>query len=83
MVDRALMDYVLLPIRIGYIVLLLPRVLDVNMYRGEGGGMSDHILVEARLKVVCGWRSAGKMEGVGSVLKESELNRSVKKRGIP
>ena len=33
-VDRALMDYVLLPKR------MLGRLLDVNVWRGEGGGMS-------------------------------------------
>ena len=39
----------------------------------------DQFLVEARLKVVGGWRSASRMEGVRSVLKMSELNKSVKK----
>ena len=43
-VDRALVDYVLLPKR------MLGRLLDVNVWRGEGGGMSDHFLVEGRLK---------------------------------
>ena len=40
--------------------------------------MSDHFLVEARLKLLGGWRSAGRMEGVRNVLKVSELNYSVK-----
>ena len=40
--------------------------------------MSDHFWVEARLKLVGGWRSAGRMEGVRNVLKMSELNNSVK-----
>ena len=44
------------------------------------GGLSDHFLVEARLKLLGGWRSAGKMEGVRNVLKVSELNHSVKVR---
>ena len=39
-----LMDYVLLPRR------MLGRLLDVKVWRREGGGMSDHFLVEARLK---------------------------------
>ena len=69
MVDRALMDYVLLPKR------MRRRFLNANVCRGEGGGMSDHFLVEARLIVVCGWRSAGRMEGVRNVLKVSELNK--------
>ena len=41
---------------------MLGRLLDVKMLRGEGGGMADHVLVEARLKlgmdggVQGGWR---------------------------
>ena len=42
--------------------------------------MSDHFLVEARLKLVGGWRSAGRLEGVRNVLTVSELNNSVKER---
>ena len=42
--------------------------------------LSDHFLVEARLKLLGGWRSAGRMEGVRNVLKVSELNHSVKER---
>ena len=60
-VDWALMDYVLLPKR------MLGRLLDVNERR-EGGGMSDHFLVEARLKLVGGWRNARMMEGERNVL---------------
>ena len=48
--------------------------------RRRGGGLSDHFLVEGRLKLLGGWRSAGRMEGVRNVLKESELNHSVKQR---
>ena len=47
------------------------------MERGRGG-LSDHFLVEAILKVLGGWRSAGRMESVRNVLKVSELNHSVK-----
>ena len=49
------------------------RLLDVNVYRVEGGGMSDNFWVDAGLKVVCGWRSARRPESVGDVLKVSEL----------
>ena len=42
--------------------------------------MSDHFLVEARLKLLGGRRSAGRMEGVRNVLKVSELNHSAKER---
>ena len=50
-VDRSLMDYVLLPKR------MLEILLDVKVSRGEGGGMSDHFLVGVRLKFVGEWRS--------------------------
>ena len=39
-VDKALMDYVLLPRR------MLGRLLDVKVWRGEGGGLSDYFLVD-------------------------------------
>ena len=68
------MDYVLLPTR------MIGRLLDVTVWRGEGGGMSDHFLVEARLKLVGGWKSAGRMEGMRNVLNVSELNNSLKER---
>ena len=42
------------------------------------GGLSDHFLVEAGLKLLGGWRSAGRMEIVRNVLRVSELNHSVK-----
>ena len=44
------------------------------------GGLSEKFLVEARLKLLAGWRSAGRMEGVRNVLKVSELNHSDKER---
>ena len=60
------MDCVLLPKR------MLGILLDVKVWRGEGGGMSEHFLVEARLKLVGGRRSAGRMGRVRNVLKVSE-----------
>ena len=51
-VDKALMDYVLLPRR------MLGRLLDMRVWRREGGGLSDYFLLEARLKLVGGWGSA-------------------------
>ena len=44
--------------------------------RGDRGGMSDHFLVEAGLKVLGGWMSSRRMEGARNVLKLSELNKS-------
>ena len=68
------MDYMLLPRR------MLGRLLDVKVWRGEGGVISDHFLVEARLKLVGGRRSAERMKGVRNVLKVIELDNSVKER---
>ena len=42
---------------------MLGRVVDMKVWRGEGGGMSDHILVEAQLKLVGGWRSDREVGG--------------------
>ena len=47
------------------------------------GGLSDDFLVEARLKLVGGWRRAGRMEGARNVLKVNELNHGVKERAYP
>ena len=43
-------------------------------------GLCDHFWVEARLKLVGGWRRAGMIEGMRNVLKVSELNHGVKER---
>ena len=72
-VDKALMDYVLLPRR------MFGKLLDVKVWTVERGDCRP-FLVEARLKLVGGWRSAGRMEGVRNVLKVSELNDSVKEK---
>ena len=56
------------------------RCESVERRRGE---LSDRFLVEARLKLVGSWRSAGRLEDVRNVLKVSELNHSVKRKGIP
>ena len=47
-VDKALIDYVLLKRQ------MVGRLLDVKVRSGVGGGMSDHFLVKARLKLVGG-----------------------------
>ena len=73
-VRQGIVDCVLLPKR------TLGRLLDVNVWRGEGEGMSDHFLVEAQLKLVIGWWIKEFRESVRNVLKLSELNNSVKER---
>ena len=47
--ERALLDYVC--IRSCY----KDRLLDVNVFRAIAGGISDHYLVEAKMKVKKGW----------------------------
>ena len=49
-----------------------------SVERRRGGDSLTIFLVEARLKLVGGWKSAGRMEGVRNVLKVSKLNHSEK-----
>ena len=72
-IERALMDYVLVHKSVS------ERMLDVNVLRGESGGISDHYLVEGRLRVGGRWRKRRRVEGK-QVLKVSVLNDSVRKR---
>ena len=44
-VERALIDFVLISRRV------VGRLLDVRVLRREVGGMSDHLLVEGRMRV--------------------------------
>ena len=67
-VERALMDYVLVPKKV------VGRLLDVHVYRGEAGGMSDHYLVQGRLKVAGGRGRGGAGGREREVLKLSELD---------
>ena len=72
--DSALMDYVLVSRKV------VGSLLDVRVLRGEGGGMSDHYLVESRLRV-SGRRWDGRRVGcVREGLKVSELRKSEKAR---
>ena len=57
-VDRALMDYVIISRD------ARDRLLDVHVYRGAAVGMSDHYLVEGRVRVAERWRP-GEGEGLG------------------
>ena len=57
---------------------MLGRLLDVKVWRAEGGHCLT-IFGGSRLRLLGGWRSAGRMEGLRNVLKVSELNHSVKK----
>ena len=48
-VDRAMMDYVVVLRKV------IGRLLNVRALRGEEGGMSDHFLVEGKLRVSMRW----------------------------
>ena len=71
-VERALMDYVLVPKRV------VGRLLDVHVYRGEAGGMSDHYLVQGRLQVAGGREGTGRRGKVREVLNLRELDKGEK-----
>ena len=45
MAERALMDYVIVSKK------SLGRLMDVHVYKGEAGGISDHFLVQVKLRV--------------------------------
>jgi len=72
-IDRAVMDYIIVPKR------LIGRLLDVHVWRGEASGISDHFLVEGRLKVSKGWKVNGRVVCKKEVLKVSELSKKEKK----
>ena len=57
--DRALIDYILVSKKI------LGRLLDVHVFRGEAGGISDHYLVQGEIKVAAGRVGGGKGGGKG------------------
>ena len=68
--ERSLIDYVLVDER-------SKRLLeDINVYRGAAGGMSDHYLVEAKVKMRGGFKR-GRGEAVSKrVIKVSEFEKS-------
>ena len=71
-VERALMDYVIISKKVW------KRLLDVHVYRGAADGVSDHFLVEGRLKVIGKWRrDRGRTEG-RKVVRVSELRKREK-----
>ena len=71
-VDRALMDYVVVSKNVR------GRLLDVRVLRGEGSGLSDHYLVEGRLRVGTCWLRGRRDRCGREVLKVSELEKREK-----
>ena len=73
MVDRALMDYVLIERS------LVGRLKDVHVRRGEAKGMSDHFLIEAKVVVAKEWRN--KRDGCRrEVVKVEDLDKVEKQQ---
>ncbi len=73
MVEKALMDYVVVSKRVN------GSVLDVNVLRGESGGMSDHYLIESLLRIDGRWNKR-KRGGHREVLRVSRLYDKEKER---
>ena len=71
-VDKALMDYVLVSKKI------VGRLFDVHVFRGEAGGISDHYLVQGTLMVAGGRERGGRGGREREVLKVSELENREK-----
>ena len=72
-IERALMDYVLITKRI------VGRLKDVHVFRGVAAGMSDHFLVEAKVVVAKEW--GNRVVGCRrEVVKVEELKKTEKKR---
>ena len=69
-VERALMDYVLVKWDD------ICRLLDVEVFRGEARGISDHYLVEAKLRVRGGWWKKGEKVKGREEVRTYELRKS-------
>ena len=72
-VERALMDYVLIEKR------MFSRMKDVHVYRGAAAGMSDHYLVEARV-LVAKARSSRVERSRREVVRVEELSKPDKRK---
>lgn len=56
----------------------ISQLLDVTVLRGEGRGMSDHFLVEGKLKVGMKWSKVRQRGEERKVLKVRELGKEKK-----
>ena len=71
---EALMDYVVIRKDVRH------RLLDVNVLRGAAGDMTDHYLVEGRLKVVPAWIRKKDEGSDREIVKINELEKEEKMR---
>ena len=75
-IERALMDYVLITKRV------VGRLKDVHVFRGVAADMSDHFLVEAKVVVAKEW--GNRVVGCWrEVVKVEELKKNREKAGVP
>ena len=70
-VDRGLLDFVVVSKGV------VGKLLDINVFRGESEGISDHFLVEGKIKDVGNWRTV-KRGCIREILKVNELYDSSK-----
>ena len=75
-IERALMDYVLITKR------MVGRLKDVHVFRGVAAGMSDHFLVEGEVVVAKEW--GNRVIGCKrEIVKVEELEKNREKIGVP
>ena len=74
-IERALMDYVLITRR------MVGRLKDVHVFRGVAAGMSDHFLVEAKVVVAKEW--GNRMVGCRREVVKVEVEKNREKTGVP
>ena len=75
-IERALMDYVLITKR------MIGRLKDVHVFRGVAAGMSDHFLVEAEVVVAKEWGNRV-VRCRKEVVKVEELKKPENKKEVP
>ena len=72
--ERALMDYILIERRV------VGRLCDVHVLRGGGEGISDHYLVQGKLRVKASVRGSKRGQTKGEAVKVSVLNEKEKEQ---
>lgn len=72
-VERACMDFIIVTKRVA------GRLIDVHVYRGVAGGVSDHFLVEGKLRVRWGRGGERPNRSVREVIKVEELQKREKR----
>ena len=69
--DKALLDYVCVQ------KSMRGRLIDVNVLRGAGLGLSDHFLMEAKLRVKAGWGRHTCVSKTVEIIKVGKLEEEI------